>query len=228
MCQERDPVNENELAALARYLYELGHLKRSKRTGWWLPGISDPESVAEHTFRTALIGYVLAQIEGADSGRTALLCLLHDTPETRVGDIPSVGRRYLKEAPAQEVVADQLADLPEHLSQAIKELVEEYEAQESVESRLARDADKLECLLQAREYQSQGFERVTPWIDTSNAALRSVTAKRIAAACQEVAPGEWWRRFVEGYLGRKQSVTRSMGRAAPDDTRPVVPPSASS
>ena len=220
-------MNENTLAALARYLYELGHLKRSKRTGWWLPGISDPESVAEHTFRTALIGYVLAQTEGADSGRTALLCLFHDTPETRVGDIPSVGRRYLTEAPARDVVADQVADLPEHLSHAITELVDEYEAQESVESRLARDADKLECLLQAREYQSQGFERVAPWIDTSSAAVRSVTAKRIAAACQEVAPGEWWRRFVEEYVGRKQVAGFPTRRAAPDDTRPAVPPSAS-
>jgi putative hydrolases of HD superfamily len=196
-------VNENELAALVRYLYELGHLKRSKRTGWWLPGIRDPESVAEHTFRTALIGYLLALTEGADSGRTALLCLVHDTPETRVGDIPSVGRRYLKEPPAEDIVADQVAGLPEHLARAIQDLVAEYEAQESVEARLARDADKLECLLQAREYQSQGYQRLAPWIETSNAAVRSVVAKRIAAAAREVAPGEWWRRFAETFLGRR-------------------------
>ena len=197
-------MNESELEALVRYLYELGHLKRSKRTGWWLPGVRDPESVAEHTFRTALIGYLLACTEGADSGRTALLCLFHDTPETRVGDIPSVGRRYLHAAPAQEVVADQVAGLPEHLSRVIMSLVEEYEAQESVEARLARDADKLECLLQAREYQSEGYERVGPWIETSTAAVRSLTAKRIADVCQEVAPGGWWRRFAQSFLGRRQ------------------------
>jgi putative hydrolase of HD superfamily len=196
-------LDENQLAALVRYLYELGHLKRSKRTGWWLPGIRDPESVAEHTFRTALIGYVLALAEGADSGRTALLCLVHDTPETRVGDIPSVGRRYLEEVPAGEVVADQVAGLPEHLARGIRDLVAEYEAQESVEARLARDADKLECLLQAREYQSQGYQRLAPWIDTSSAAVRSVTAKRIAATCRQVAPGEWWRRFAETFAGRR-------------------------
>jgi putative hydrolase of HD superfamily len=197
-------MDESELAALVRYLYEVGHLKRSKRTGWWLPGVRDPESVAEHTFRTALIGYLLARTEGADPARTALLCLFHDTPETRVGDIPSVGHRYLVQAPAQKVVADQVAGLPEDLSSAIAALVDEYEAQESVESRLARDADKLECLLQAREYQSQGYERLAPWIDTSSAAVRSVTGKRIAAACQEIAPGEWWRRFAESFFGRKR------------------------
>jgi putative hydrolase of HD superfamily len=36
--------------------------------------------------------------------------------------------------------------------QAIRELVEEYEARRSLEARLAKDADKLECLIQAREY----------------------------------------------------------------------------
>jgi len=58
-------------------------------------------------------------------------------------------------------------------------------------------ADRLECLVQAREYEVQGFEQVTPWIESSQAALRSVTAKRLAEACLEVLPGDWWRVFLE-------------------------------
>ena len=55
----------------------------------------DPEVVAEHTFRDAIVGIALATLEGADPGRTAALCLLHDSPETRIGDIPAVGRAYM-------------------------------------------------------------------------------------------------------------------------------------
>ena len=51
---------------IAKYLYEVGQLKRVKRSGWWMAGIADPESVAEHSFRTALLGYILASLEGAD------------------------------------------------------------------------------------------------------------------------------------------------------------------
>jgi putative hydrolase of HD superfamily len=80
-------------AGAADLIFELGTLKRAKRTGWWIAGVKDPESIAEHSFRTVIIGTMLAAMEGADPARVALLCALHDTQETRVGDIPHVGRR---------------------------------------------------------------------------------------------------------------------------------------
>lgn len=90
----------------------MGYLKRAPRTGWFLAGVENPESVAEHSFLTALIAYSLALLEGADPHRTATLALFHDTGESRTGDIPSVGRAYLTAADEEEVVADQIADLP--------------------------------------------------------------------------------------------------------------------
>lgn len=62
----------------------------------------------------------------------------------------------------------------------IGEAVAEYEAGDTAEATCARDADKLECLLQAREYQDQGHTNVRAWIDTSIAGLSTATAKRIA------------------------------------------------
>jgi putative hydrolase of HD superfamily len=191
---------EEELHGLARYAYEVGQLKRSKRTGWWLAGIADPESVAEHTFRTALLGYVLAVMEGADPERTAALCLFHDTAETRLGDIPSVGKRYLTQAPAADVVADQLADLPPEVAAPIARLVDEYEAQDSPEARVAKDADKLECLIQAREYEAQGYQDAASWVAPSAASIRTASGRRLAASCQAVPPRQWWKSFVDSYI----------------------------
>jgi putative hydrolase of HD superfamily len=116
-----------------------------------------------------------------------------------VGDIPSVGRAYLAAAPNEQITTDQVAAFPAEVGQAVRELVAEYEARTSLEAQVARDADKLECLIQAREYEVQGYANVTPWVETSAAALRTVSAKRLAEACQQVAPGEWWRPFVEAY-----------------------------
>jgi putative hydrolase of HD superfamily len=189
-------MDDEELQALARYAYEIGHLKRSARTGWWMVGISHPESVAEHTLRTALLGYLLAEMEGADPARTAVLCLFHDMQETRIGDIPYVGKEYLRAADPAAVTADQVRGLPDAAARAVTGAVHEYEAQESLEAQIAHDADRLECLVQAREYEVQGFEQVTPWIESSQAALRSVTAKRLAEACLEISPGDWWRVFL--------------------------------
>ena len=61
-----------------------------------LLGASGPE-MAEHIFRTSLIGYTLAQLdEEADAGRVVLLCLFHDIPEARTGDLNYVNKKYVK------------------------------------------------------------------------------------------------------------------------------------
>jgi putative hydrolase of HD superfamily len=183
---------ESEVEGLPEFLYELGLLKRYRRTGWWVAGVGDPESIAEHSFRTAVIGYLLAVLEGADPARTAALCLFHDTQETRVGDVPLIGKGYVSATPNLEVTGDQVAGLPAAAGRAVRELVGEYEARETTEARLARDADKLECLLQAREYQAQGHADVAAWIESSAAALRSPSARKLAEACRRVPPRRWW------------------------------------
>jgi putative hydrolase of HD superfamily len=48
-------VDDAEIEATAQLIYETGLLKLAKRTGWWLCGVKDPESIAEHSFRTAII-----------------------------------------------------------------------------------------------------------------------------------------------------------------------------
>src|SRR5438067_844505 len=42
---------DQPLAGVATYLFEMGHLKRLSRAGWLLLGIPQPETVAEHSFR---------------------------------------------------------------------------------------------------------------------------------------------------------------------------------
>ena len=56
-------MTDDNAAGIANYLFEMGLLKRAKRTGWWIAGIKDPETIAEHSFRTAIIGAMLATQE---------------------------------------------------------------------------------------------------------------------------------------------------------------------
>jgi putative hydrolase of HD superfamily len=162
------------------FLYEIGLLKRYPRTGWSLAGVPVPESMAEHSFRTSVIASVIATMEGADPQRTAFLALWHDTQETRTTDLPHLTKRYVTAAANQTVTSDQIQSLPECIATMIRGAVTEYEAGETPEARCARDADKLECLLQAREYQDQGHRNLQPWIDSSIASLHTATAKQLA------------------------------------------------
>ncbi|MGH8909346.1 MAG: HD domain-containing protein [Egibacteraceae bacterium] len=206
-------MRKTELEGLVNFFYEAGLLKRSKRTGWWLAGVKDPESIAEHSFRTAIIGYVLALMEGADPGRTVTFCIFHDTQETRTGDIPSVGKRYVSTAAHAAVTADQVRDFPERIGAAVRALVMEYEARESLEARCARDADELECLIQAREYEAQGHADVTPWITTSAEALQTTSAQHLAKVCKEVPPRQWWTPFAEAMNRQATTIQAALQQA---------------
>lgn len=194
----------DEDGTTAAFLIEAGHLKRTKRTGWWIAGIRDPESVAEHSYRTGVIAYVLALMEGVDANKAAALALFHDLPETRIGDIPSTGKKFAQTAPAEDVIATQTANLPAELAGPIRDLIAEFEAKETPEARCAKDADKIECLLQAREYQAQGHSLTQPWVDTMVAAVRTESGKRLAEAAAQVPVDAWWREIVSSY-GMKPS-----------------------
>jgi putative hydrolase of HD superfamily len=183
---------------LAGLLYEFGLLKRYKRTGWLVAGVRDPESVAEHSFRAAIIAAVLAKLEGGDPERAAFMALFHDTQETRITDIPYIGKRYLKAAPNEEVTADQVRDVTAPVADMVRDAVAEYEDRSSVEAVCARDADKLECLIQAVEYREQGHQNVQGWIDSSLAALTTPSGKRLAEEALRTGTLEWVTRVLNG------------------------------
>jgi 5'-deoxynucleotidase YfbR-like HD superfamily hydrolase/biotin operon repressor len=189
---------DQPLAGVAAYLFEMGHLKRLPRAGWLLLGILQPETVAEHSFRVGVVGIALAAAEGADVGRTAALCLVHDSHETRIGDVPSVGRAYVTTAVPEAVSAHQTAAMPEPVAKVFHDLVAEYEAGKTIESRVARDADKIETLLQAAEYQAQGYD-TTAWRENSTAALRTDSARQLAQAISTADPHGWWSAFAASY-----------------------------
>jgi len=158
-----------------------------------MAGIADPESVAEHSFRTAILGYILAHLADADPMKTAALCLFHDTPEARINDLHSTAKRYIDPGRGEAVaLAEQVERLPQPIADAILSLMGDYEEKTSLEAQLARDADVLECLIQAREYQTQGYVNVQEWIDNCKASLKTDVAKNVAEACLQVEPREWW------------------------------------
>ncbi|MEU8388151.1 HD domain-containing protein [Micromonospora sp. NPDC048842] len=184
-------TDDHDAAGAMNFIFEAGVLKRAARTGWWFAGVKQPETIAEHSFRTALIGVMLAAMEGADPARVSMLCTLHDTQETRITDIPHIAKRYLTAVPNTAVTADQVAACPPAVADVITAAVAEYEAGETLEAVVARDADKLECLVQAVEYRHQGVDNVQRWIDSSRAALKTASAHRLADAALNGQPLAW-------------------------------------
>jgi putative hydrolases of HD superfamily len=194
---------EHPLAGVATFVYEMGEMKHLHRSGWRSLGIPLPESVADHTFRVAAIGSVLAMLEGADPGRTSLLCLFHDTHETRIGDVQAVGRAYVTTAAPEAVTAHQTAGMPAAAAKGIQDLVAEYEANETPEARLAHDADKLDMLAQALLYEDQGY-RTGAWQRNAKLALRTDIGQRLAQAIS-AGDTQWFEPFNASYAELRKS-----------------------
>ncbi|MGH3540182.1 MAG: HD domain-containing protein [Pseudonocardiaceae bacterium] len=182
---------DEHAVAVANFAFELGVLKRMRRAGWWHVGVRDPESVAEHSLRVAQLASIIAAIEGAEPGRAALLAVWHDSQETRTGDIPHTARPYIDQCCPEVITADQTTSLPDAARKTVQEAVAEYETQQTPEAHCAKDADKLECLIQAVEYKDAGYTRVQGWIDSSRNHLRTDTARRIADAALCTSPLAW-------------------------------------
>lgn len=185
--------------ATAAFLHEAGHLKNTPRAGWLLAGIRDPESVAEHSYRVAVIAYVLACMEGANADRAAALAVFHDLPEARTTDLHSVAKPNVTVTPDPAVIAAQTADLPDLVGDPVRALIAEFAGKETLEARCAKDADRLECLLQAREYQAAGNQQVQPWIDTMLDAVTTASGQRLAEAAVKTAVDAWWHDIVASY-----------------------------
>lgn len=177
--------------ATATFAFELGLLKRLDRAGWLHLGVRHPESVAEHSLRTAQLAGLIAAEEGADPARASYLATWHDSQETRVGDISHLGRRYVKAASNEAITEDQITGLPDAAAKSVREAVLEFEAQDTLEAHCAKDADRLDCFLQALEYRAAGYVHIEDWLRTSRNGLRTDTAARIADAAENLSPLAW-------------------------------------
>jgi putative hydrolase of HD superfamily len=165
---------------LARFLHRIGRLKRVPRTGWLDRGVpaAETESVADHSFRVALLAWLAGADEpGLDRDRLLKLALLHDLAEAVTGDLPpydpgeltdvapadraavlnrrhvrSEARRAAKRAAEAAAMADLLADLSGPVADELEALWRELDEGSSAEARFVKQADKLETYLQSREY----------------------------------------------------------------------------
>jgi len=131
-------------------LIEILGLKDVVRTGWVRNDVKNPESVAAHSWGMAILALKLTPKE-LDLAKVLSLCLVHDIPEVRVGDLTPHDDCSTKVEDELQAMKD-LA--PEWLS-----LFQEYELGETKEAIFVKQLDKLDMGLQAMIYESkQGLD----------------------------------------------------------------------
>jgi len=183
------------LTKLANFFFELGMMKREKHQGFAIAGVHhDMGSLADHTCRAALIGAILAEMEGADVNKVAMMVLLHDIPETRIGDHHKVAARYLDTKKVERAIfLEQIQFLPDPLQKKWLALYDEKAKRSTKEGIIAKDADWLELAGSAREYIHIGYTDLQLWVDNVRTALETESAKRLLAEIERQGTYDWAR-----------------------------------
>lgn len=155
----------SRVSSLLEFLHIVGKLKEVKRTGWVRSGVVGAESVADHMYRMALMGFALGSADGVDSSKCIKMALVHDLGESIIGDLVTDGDKTdnITKAEKQQKERQAIADIADLVGGAvgeeIRELWEEFEACATPEARHLKDLDRFEMVLQASEYeQAQSME----------------------------------------------------------------------
>jgi putative hydrolases of HD superfamily len=193
-CHLRNPsVKKGScMERIAELLFQAYQLKHTQRTGYQFLGIGQ-ESVAEHSFATTFIAYILSQLEPqADSRRLMAMCLVHDLPEARTGDLNYVQKMYVQ-ADNGKAVADTVVDLA--FGAELAELMEEFETGQTLEAQLAYDADQLSFIIELKALADKGYAPPASWLPNVVARLKTDPGKGLGSTLLAMPADHWWRKF---------------------------------
>jgi 5'-deoxynucleotidase YfbR-like HD superfamily hydrolase len=168
--------SEDTVKAYMEFFTHLTKLKHIPRTGWVRDKIPDPESVAEHSFKAAIMAMVLADTLKMELDKEKLLkmALVHDVAESIIGDlivfdpkgriIPELEKAKLeKEIAAFKRIFEGIPNGDEYIA-----LFDDFNNQKSEEARIFKELDRLENAFQAAEYESRYGLTLQTYFDSAN------------------------------------------------------------
>lgn len=153
-------IDKNDFLNL---ISEIGLLKKIQRTGWVVQGVKDVESVAEHSWRVAMLALFFAKDLGIDELKLVKMSLIHDLGEVIIGDIKweqgkkVIASQEIKHQDEEKAIKKLFKDNPS-FNEYIK-LWKEFNDQKTEEAKIVKEFDKLEMVFQAYEYQKEGYPK---------------------------------------------------------------------
>ena len=168
---------------LLNFFQKVLELKNIPRQGWKDKlQIDDVESVAEHTYSTAIMSMIYSDLQKLDTEKIIKMTLLHDLAESITGDLTpdkiSKKSKYEKENLAMKQI---LSNIPNKVSKSYYKIWDEYQNVSSEEAKLVHEIDKLEMVFQAKYYCDKGYpkEKLRSFFQTADIEIKSKYLREI-------------------------------------------------
>lgn len=173
---------------LVNFFHEIGEIRKIPRRGWVLIGAKKPADVIDHSFRLAVMTWILGRSKRLHVERAIKMALVHDLCELYAGDVtpydynsilPKDKRKWpklfdtwprfsksekirffqKKHKKEKAALMKLTSGLPSNLKREILGLWIDYDKGLSKEARFIRQVNRLETLLQAFEYGKENKRR---------------------------------------------------------------------
>ncbi len=137
------------------------NLKKISRQGWIDKlSLESPESVADHSYSMAVIGMVISDLENYNSEKILKMILLHDLAESKIGDYtPKQLNKEKKNKLENNAFNEIIKSLPDLIKSQYLQIWQEYQENNSPESKIVHQIDKLEMAIQAKIYEKEGYSQ---------------------------------------------------------------------
>ena len=191
-----------EAHALLNALHTAERLKDATRHCYTSGGRH--ESVAEHSWRLALLAYWLRDdFPELDMDKVIRMCLIHDLGEAFTGDIPTFDKTQADEDREEALLFAWVESLPAPFRGEMAALYREMAALETPEAKLYKALDNLEAVVQHNESDlstwaenefrlnlTYGFDKAawSPILTALRNAVRAETEARIEEFRREEPP----------------------------------------
>jgi len=152
-------MTNSNLRDFVNFFGTVGRLKTTPRSGWVEVGIRQPESVADHIFRTSILCMIYSDLEGLDELKLLRMALIHDLPEAITGDLTPSRKTIRSEKKEDTAINQILSLLPKKQREKYMTAWNEYQECKTKEAKAVRQLEKLEMALQAKEYEEAGSTR---------------------------------------------------------------------
>ena len=181
---------------IVNLLFKARILKDIPRSGYHFLG-AGKESVAEHSFSVSFIAFVMSQMEpDVDALKLIAMCLVHDLPEAKTGDLNYVQKKYVT-ADENKAVEDITRNLP--FGSSLADLINEFNAGRSLEAKLAHDADQLALILDLKALSDIGYDPPKKWLPFALKRLKTKTGQTLAQTIMKTEWDAWW---LDNYVDR--------------------------
>jgi len=133
-----------------KFLNNIEKLKCHLRHSWTSSGRQ--ESVAEHSWRTALMAMIFSdECSEVDMRKVMEMLIIHDLGEVFEGDTPAFNKTSTHTPSEKESILKVVAGLPPKIQQKITSLWDEFDSGTSLEAKIAHAIDKMEAVIQHNE-----------------------------------------------------------------------------